>query len=455
MTFYQQSKTAKAAVIGTIMPWSGSANTMPDGWILCNGGSVAANEYPLLAQAIGDTYNAGNSDFGGNFPAYTGSITIPDLNNKVLMDIEESYFNAAQNGGTGKAIDTDPDAKTLLSPLIGDNTDNGVTLIFTDVFVDVVFTLNDRTGYSGKIAGNTFVPGDGSKTLYVGPRKLGKQHVTGHGHSGSYRTLKNSNAQNPGRGVIPYESVTYTLYFSTYETIGDNSAEFFYFGWASTSNTNYNEPPFAQPDANPNAGSGFTSFRPGLYFGTHLGEGAGFFSTTNGVTGTQSFRAWTAHTPKSGFGQGPDGRVIAKVITESPPVNIIPRRVSGSPISSEFIANDGFVDSTRQYNFAIGGGSFNIPTGYRNYYNSGGRKFTTISNNEALDVNDPKIEAHTHDEIEINFDGAALRAKSSIISQVNIPATTLLDNTANRNALQIDFNVTQPQLTCIYIIRAY
>lgn len=449
MTFYQQSKTARAAVIGTIMPWSGSANTMPDGWILCNGGSVAANEYPLLAQAIGDTYNAGNSDFGGNFPAYTGSITIPDLNNKVLMDIEESYFNAAQNGGTGKAIDTDPDAKILLSPLIGDNTDNGVTLIFTDVFVDVVFTLNDRSGYSGKIAGNTFVAGDGSKTLYVGPRKLGKQHVTGHGHSGSYRTIKNSNTLNPGRGVIPYESVVYTLYFSTYETSGEDSSEFFYFGWADLDDqSEYNTPGFGS-----RAGDGKTTFRPGLYFGTHAGEGAGFFSTTNGVTGTQSFRAWTAHTPKSGFGQGPDGRVIAKVITEQPPINITPRRVSGSPISSEFINK--FVDSTRQYNFAIGGGSFNIPLGYRNYYDSGGRTFTTISNNEALDVNDPKIEAHTHDEIEINFDGAAIRAKSSIISQVNIPATTLLDNTANRNALQIDFNVTQPQLTCIYIIRAY
>lgn len=450
MTFYQQSKTAKAAVIGTIIPWTGSANTVPDGWILCNGGSVAANEFPLLAQAIGDSYNQGNSDFGGNFPAYTGSITIPDLNNKVLIDIEESYFNTKQNGGTGKAIDTDPDAKTLLSPLIGDNTDNGTTLIFTDVFIDVVFTLNDRSGYVGKIAGNTFVPGDGAKTLYVGPRKLGRQHVTGHTHGGSYRTLRNDNPQRPGLGVIPYFSVVYTFYFSTYETSGEDSAEYFYFGYSD------------KPGFGGEAASGKTTVRPGLYFGS---DGNGTFGTTYaspnaGIPGAQSFRSWLSHTPTSGFGQGPDGRVIAKVITEQPPINVTPRRVARSPITREFLESPSvglskFIDSSRQYNYALGGGSFTIPTGFQNYYADSDRTFDTLSSTDAITENSDKIEAHTHDEIEITYDGSAIRARSSIVSQVNIPATTLLDNTANKSALQIDFNVSQPQLTCIYIIRAY
>jgi len=430
------------------MPWSGSANTVPDGWILCNGGSVAANEFPLLAQAIGDTYNAGNSDFGGNFPSYTGSITIPDLNNKVLMDIEESYFNAAQNGGTGKAIDIDPDAKILLSPLIGDNTDNGVTLIFTDVFVDVVFTLNDRSGYFGKIAGNTFVAGDGAKTLYVGPRKLGRQHVTGHSHGGTYRTLGNNDRAKPGKGVIPYESVTYTLYFETYDgSSGTATNEYFYFGWASGATFG-------------DAANGTTDIRPGLYFGTNNNGGTFNTNISVGLTGTESFRAWTTHAPKSGFGQGPEGRVVAKVLTEQPPVNIKPARVVKTPISREYLEKPGvglskYIDSSRQYNYALGGGSFSIPLGYQNYYELSGRTFDTLSNNNAINVNSDVIQPHTHDEIEITFDGSAIRAKSSIVSQVNIPATTLLDNAANKNALQIDFNVTQPQLTCIYIIRAY
>jgi hypothetical protein len=451
MAFYQQSKTAKAAVIGTIMPWTGSANTVPDGWVLCNGGSVAANEFPLLAQAIGDSYNQGNSDFGGNFPAYTGSITIPDLNNKVLIDIEESYFNTKQNGGTGKAIDTDPDARTLLSPLIGDNTDNGVTIIFTDVFVDVVFTLNDRSGYFGKISGNTWVPGDGAKTLYVGPRKLGRQHVTGHGHAGSYRTLRNNDIAKPGRGVIPYTSVTYTFYFSTYDTSGSGTDEYFYYGWADGAS-------FGD-----DAASGQTTRRPGIYFGSDGNQfpfGTDYDSPNAGIPGAESFRAWTTHSPRSGFGQGPDGRVVAKVLSEAPPINVTPKRVVKTPISREYLERPAvglskFIDSNREYNYAIGGGSFSIPTGFQNYYADSTRTFDTLSSTDAIDENDPKIEAHTHDEIEIIYDGSAVRARSSIVSQVNIPATTLPDNTANRNALQIDLNVSQPLLTCIYIIRAY
>ena len=34
--FYQESKTAKAAAIGTIMPWGGGITTIPKGWIVCD-----------------------------------------------------------------------------------------------------------------------------------------------------------------------------------------------------------------------------------------------------------------------------------------------------------------------------------------------------------------------------------------------------------------------------------
>ena len=59
--FYQESKTAKAAAIGTIMPWGGGITGIPDGWIPCDGTSRLASSFPLLTQAIGDTYNMGTS----------------------------------------------------------------------------------------------------------------------------------------------------------------------------------------------------------------------------------------------------------------------------------------------------------------------------------------------------------------------------------------------------------
>ena len=62
------------------MSWSGPLSEIPDGWIICNGASVNAADYPLLVQAIGDTYNSGNSNVGGSgFPNYTGQIVLPDL----------------------------------------------------------------------------------------------------------------------------------------------------------------------------------------------------------------------------------------------------------------------------------------------------------------------------------------------------------------------------------------
>lgn len=218
MPFYQEIKTAKGAAIGTIMPWTGGLTQIPAGWLICDGQSVAANEFPLLAQAIGDTYNAGNSNFVGtganSFPNYGGNIKLPNLNGKTLMDIETSYFAPRSSGGTGRAADTDVQALTLLSPLIGTNEDAGVTTIFTDVYVDLVFDIpdDDRTGYVGRIKGNTLINGDAFRTMYIGPRKLGRSHIKRHNHSGSLETIDNASITAPGDGVVPYGDISYQIF---------------------------------------------------------------------------------------------------------------------------------------------------------------------------------------------------------------------------------------------------
>ena len=67
-----------------------------------------------------------------------------------------------------------------------------------------------------------------------------------------------------------------------------------------------------------------------------------------------------------------------------------------------------------------------------------------------------KIFAHTHDDFDVEFDSSRLKTRSSLVANVNIPTQTdFLGNAENKNALQIDFNVSQPQMTCVYIIRAY
>lgn len=404
--FYQSSKTAKAAVIGTIMPWTGGLSNIPEGWIICDGSTKNAADYPLLVQVIGDTYNAGVSNLGGAFPNYLGEFVLPDLNGKILMDIEESYFNNIGSGGTGKAIDTDLDARSIISPFIGDNTDNGVPMTFNDVYTDVVFTLNDRNDYVGRIRENTIVPGEGERTLYIGGRKLGVDHIRSHSHRGSYETIVSDPSVTPGKGVIPYENVETEFTIRVQDNVTD----------------------VLPPDD--------TGLE--LEFAYNIVQ-----------------RDWGDFENTNGFGNGIPGRTIAKVRAENPPINIKPRFVLQTPISNSLL--DPQLSSDEQIPFMLGGNTTNVPTGFRNFYPEfpSEGNFGTFVSNTASDWLSDDLLAHSHDAINVVYDQGSLKPLSSISSTVNIPSTTLLDNATNVAALQIDMNTTQPSLTCIYIIRAY
>lgn len=403
--FYQESKTAKAAVIGTIIPWTGSLSNIPDGWIICDGSRKNAADYPLLVQAIGDTYNAGTSNLGGQFPNYTGEIVLPSLNNKVVMDIEESYFASRNNGGTGKSVDLDNDARSIISPYIGDNTDNGIPTIYNDVYTDVIFTLNDRTGYSGRITGNVMVPGSQTKTIFIGGRKLGTTHIRSHGHSGSYETLAGAETTLPGKGVVPWDNIRTT--------------------WQS-----------GVADVIPNFGTRDSGAK--YYFKYEIRE-----------------KTWSDVENRSGFGSGAPGRVLARVASEQPPYNLSPKNVLKTPIQVSLM--DPKLDSGDVIPYGISGSNITVPTGFRNYdaeYPALGNFGTLVSNPQST-WQDNSFLAHNHDPIDVEFDTAGLKPPSSLNASVSIPSTTTLDNNSNIGALQINMNTTQPSLTCIYIIRAY
>lgn len=405
--FYQESKKAKAAVIGTIMPWTGALSNIPDGWIICDGSTLPAREYPLLVQAIGDTYNAGNSNLGGAFPNYTGEFVLPDLNNRVLMDIEEAYFAERVLGGTGDSKDTDADARSIISPFIGDNTDNGIPVVFTDVYTDVVFTLNDRAGYAGRISGNTMIPGEGTRTVYIGGRKLGTSHMRSHSHSGSYETIANADPTRPGEGVIPYDNVNTYWYMAAADTIGN------IFG--------------------PDTGAQY-------WFRYRLDEGS-----------------WGDVENRSGFGSGSPGRVLARCRSELPPVNLTPQRVLKTPIQNTLLSPGPQLDEGEIVEYSIGGNTLTVPAGFRNYYPdiSAVGNFGTFVSNTADTWDDQDLQAHNHDPFDVEFDTNSLKPQSSITAAANIPATTVLDNATNIAALQIDMNTSQPAVVCIYLIRAY
>jgi len=432
MPFYQETRTMKGAVIGTIMPWSGPVSNIPKGWIICDGTQPPANEYPLLVQAIGDTYNSGTTNLGGGFPAYTGNFTLPDLvGGKMLMDIEQSYF-----GSLTASRDNDPDAGNLISPYIGQNTDNGVNAAWNNVYTDVVFTLNERTGYSGNIRGNSIIDGEGEKSIFIGGRKLGHTHVRAHGHSGIYETISGGlgssgteTNRRPGLGVIPYDNITGTFNYAAYG------------------------------DANTLAGS-------------VLGDGVvdfvrlGFEGFAKDNVALDDANNWGSFGNFSGFGSGSPGRTVMRVSGENPPVNLSPQRVTQTSlalaVNYDYPVLGG--NGANSVPFASGGGDTNIPAGFTNYYEdtpAAGNYGTLLSNPGSSFVTDTgggaqaNVDAHDHEPITVVYDQNSLKPQSTLVADVNIPDTTNLDNASNVAALQISMNTSQPSMTCIYIIRAY
>ena len=88
--------------------------------MLCNGAELEAEDYPLLARILRDTY--GGTEFSGNFPNYGGTFRLPQTNNKALADISTAYF--------GNYVSTSPlipspidnsDALSVVQEYLGDS----------------------------------------------------------------------------------------------------------------------------------------------------------------------------------------------------------------------------------------------------------------------------------------------------------------------------------------------
>lgn len=441
MPFYQESKTARAAAIGTIMPWTGNISSIPAGWIICDGSAIPAVDYPLLARAMQDTYNSGTtSTFAGVFPNYTGNIVLPSILNRPLCDIETSYF------GSSSPIEVDADAHkdniaaAEVTPYIGPNTDNGINTTWNDIATDVIFTLNERNQtpdgnpyYSGRLRGNTIADGSaqGSKIMYFGPRKLGRGHLRSHKHGGRNIPSIDPNPQTqPGDGVIPWSTIQYD------------------FGLAVK-----DEEPGPQGDEL------FVSF-----------------STTGFERGP------------NGFGGGRTGRIVGGVDAENPPINFTPRNLIWNPIKEDYTEpsnlrningssginawsggisgyNNGDGEA-RTIKYGLGGNEVTVPTGYTNFYPDANTATTydTFNSNQGWDFTRTTqsagvadvVRTHTHDEFDVNFDVSGLRPNTTINVNVTAPASNLnLDNTRNQGVLQVNFNTTQPGVTTLYLIRAY
>ena len=430
MANYGAIKTMKAAAIGTIMPWTGALSEIPKGWIICDGTGVSARDYPLLAQAIGESYGASPGfsvlDFPWNINNPTHQFFLPDISQKSLSDIQTDYFGANAIEST---IDT-AEAAAVVGEYIGANTDNGTPNRISDANTDILFSYTPENDFSGRIEGQEFNPGVGIRTLYTGARKLGRKHVPIHTHPTSVPSIRGINSSAPGSGV-------------------SCSREF-----------------------------GYDFFKAGF------DDFLGIFATQIQISGFEEPSG-------SALGNGTPGVVLGNVNSEVPPTNLKPREVYCHGISNWIGAMDApeppdpFREPsngpahTRRFNpvdqapYGLGGDV--IDTTHRNYYNddvnagdgSGGtdthKPYEVFFNHSAYDfnvVNTPpagqpsaRIEPHDHTtfQIEYSVDDSTLRVPSNL-------ATEVTSNVTPNNlpgALNITTTIPTPKLVVLYIIRAY
>ena len=160
---YGNIKTMKAAAIGTIIPWTGGTTEIPKGWLECDGSSISAVKYPLLAQAIGNTY--GGTTFSGNFPNYSGNIVLPRITTRPLVDLDVGYFGSGAtssgNVATGKnkreQIDT-LDALSQINKFIGDGSGALGTISTVVPVTGTTFSVTPPSGIPFSSTGTDVAP---------------------------------------------------------------------------------------------------------------------------------------------------------------------------------------------------------------------------------------------------------------------------------------------------------
>jgi len=125
--------------VGAVIPFAGSADKIPDGWLLCDGELYEVASFPELFGVIGDSWGTTGPDL----------FRVPDLRGIFLR------------GASGIAEDefADPDRDERISRHEGGNTGNAVGSFQADEFESHSHTNKTRfvvDGHGGRYAGGSY-----------------------------------------------------------------------------------------------------------------------------------------------------------------------------------------------------------------------------------------------------------------------------------------------------------
>ena len=106
-----------------------------------------ANDFPLLASMIGNTYGPTDDSIVGNFPDYEEGDTfrVPNLNGRSMVDIEKSYLQDS------KYQFGQPDAEAVIGDLISEDGTGVTPPTIYSADTDLQFQLDPIDTMAGKI----------------------------------------------------------------------------------------------------------------------------------------------------------------------------------------------------------------------------------------------------------------------------------------------------------------
>jgi microcystin-dependent protein len=110
---------AQAAPVGSIMPFAGAADKLPQGWLFCDGSVKSRTEYAALYAVIGTAWGYGDN---------STTFNIPDLRGLFLRGVDGS-----------RGQDPGRDSRTAMN--IGGNTNNNV-----GSYQDNMYSSHNHTG---------------------------------------------------------------------------------------------------------------------------------------------------------------------------------------------------------------------------------------------------------------------------------------------------------------------
>jgi len=212
--YYDSLKSMKTAKVGTILPWSGDggngflASNIPKGWIVCDGSTKDASDYPLLASTLGDTYGGDMTKPAGGhytFPyvdpidgSSNATFRLPNLSNRLPLDLEpgnldQVAYQQGQNDPKNTIIDANGTKLGDLVAGLGESYDIKTSWSANS---DIDFTLNLSGNLYFKYTNFTLTDPDFLESVFTLNRKLGINHTPSHSHTDSLPSVQ-ANQKGP------------------------------------------------------------------------------------------------------------------------------------------------------------------------------------------------------------------------------------------------------------------